>query len=480
VRLLLVQPPLGTKFGLAKIMTGEPLGLECVGGAVRARGYDAQLIDMRLDDWERLDRALDDPPAVVGISCSFSTDVNGTLEIARFVKERWPMLPVVVGGHHASILPQDFLFAGSGVDGVVIGEGERTGADLMDALRASSPLDAVPGFLTRANQRDGYRPRGFVASLDELPCPDRSLSSRYRQWYHHGLETRSASIETSRGCPFDCNFCSVWVFYGRRALKRSAASIANEIERLEDHQYVFISDDLAFFDHGVYRELGDRLYASGIRKMYSCETRSDLVVRHRDLFARWRAIGLDTVFLGIEKIDDLGLGSVRKRTKASTNVEAIRILRSEGIVPMTNFIADPAWGEEEFDRLEEFVDQLELPNPGFTVLTPLPGTELYEAHKNDLVTHDYRYFDVAHAVLPTKLPLERFYERFAHLYDKAIEDTRPSFAMLRRATYLALSGGFWCMRKVYGAIREMRDPAAYVKPPVLVRAPRRAHPRLSS
>ena len=474
MRMLLVQPPQGTTFGLTRILTGEPLGLECVGGAVRARGYDAELLDLRLDGWERLDRALDDPPAALGVSCSFSTDVYGTLEIARFAKERWPRLPVVVGGHHASLVPEDFLFPGSGVDAVAIGEGEGTAADLADALREGAPLDGVPGLLTPANQRGGFRPRPFSGSLDDLAGPDRSLTARHRSRYHHGLMTRSASLETSRGCPFDCNFCSVWTFYRRRAAKRSPASIVRELEGMSE-DYVFITDDLAFLDGDAYRDLGERIAASGIRKDYSCETRSDLVVRHRELLAGWKAVGLGTVFLGIEKIDDAGLEAVRKRIKggADTNVEAIRILRGEGITPMTMFITDPAWGEEDFDRLEEFVDRLELPNPGFTVLTPLPGTELYQARTNELVTRDYGYYDVIHAVLPIRLPLERFYERVARLYDNAAKETRPSFAMPRRATSLSLGGGLWCMRKVYGAVQEMRDPAAYLKPPIRVRAPRR-------
>jgi radical SAM superfamily enzyme YgiQ (UPF0313 family) len=476
MRMLLVQPPQGSTFGLTKILTGEPLGLECVGGALRARGHDAEILDLRLDTWRALDRALSDPPAAVGVSCSFSTDVYATLEIARFVKDRWPMLPIVVGGHHASLIPQDFLFLGSGVDGVVIGEGEWTSVDLMDALRRRTTIHAVEGLLTRANQFDGFRRRPSVRSLDDLPGPDRALTANHRNRYHTGLRTHSASIETSRGCPFNCNFCSVWIFSERRAAKRSAGGIVRELEGMSE-PYVFITDDIAFLDRDIYRELAERLEASGMRKMYSCETRSDLLVRHRDLLPRWRAVGLDTVFLGIEKIDDAGLASVRKRTKggSGTNVEAIRILRGEGITPMTMFITDPGWGEEDFDRLEEFVSRLDLPNPGFSVLTPFPGTELYEARKSDLVTSDYGYFDGIHAVIPTRLPLERFYERFARLYDNVVKDTRPSFAMLWNATRLALTGGFWCMRQVYGAVQKLREPTAYLRPPVRVYAPRREH-----
>src|SRR5437773_12073208 len=83
MRMLLVQPPQGTRFGLSRILTGEPLGLECVGGAVRSRGYDAEVVYLRLDSWDALDRPVDDAPSAVGISCSFTTDVPPSLAVAR-------------------------------------------------------------------------------------------------------------------------------------------------------------------------------------------------------------------------------------------------------------------------------------------------------------------------------------------------------------------------------------------------------------
>jgi len=474
MRMLLVQPPQGTRFGLSRILTGEPLGLECVGGAVRSRGYDAEVVDLRLDSWTALDRAVDDPPAAVGISCAFTTDVYPSLEVARFLKERSPELPVVVGGHHASLVPDDFLCPGSGVDAVAVGEGEWTGVGVMDALRKGEPLESVPGLLTAANKGNGFKPRPFTRELDELPTPDRALTARYRNRYHHGLVPRSASVETSRGCPFDCNFCSVWVFYERRAGRRSPPSIVRELQGLEE-DHVFVTDDIAFLNHDSYRELGERIEASGLKKTYACETRSDLVVRYRDLFARWSRVGLRTIFLGIERIDDAGLDAVRKRTKggSNANVEAIRILREEGIIPMTTFITDPAWGEEDFDRLEEFIDRLKLPNASFSILPPLPGTALYNARRAELVTQDYAYYDILHSVLPTRLPLERFYERVARLYANTLRDTRPSWAMVRRGVKLALGGNLWCMRRVYAAVKDVRTPSAYLEPPVRVRAPRR-------
>jgi len=478
MKLLLVQPPQGARFGLTRILRVEPLGLECVGGAVRARGYDAELIDLRIDSWTSLEHALDDQPRAVGISCAFTTDVHPSLEVARFVRERRPDLPVIVGGHHASLVPGDFIDATGPVDGVVIGEGEGPMGDVMDGLRDKRSLDAIPGVLTVRNRDDGYQPHAFSHSFEEMPLPDRSLTARYRRWYHHGFATPSASVETSRGCPFDCNFCSVWVFYQRRARRRSPASIVHELEGVAEYE-VFFTDDIAFLHYDSYKEMAERILAAGVEKKFSCETRCDLVIKYRDIFPLWKKAGLHTVFLGVEKIDDDGLKSVRKRTKggADSNVQAIEILRDAGITPITSFITDPAWDDGGFDRLEDYVERFSLPNPAFTVLTPLPGTELYKERARDIITHDYAYYDVMHAVLPTTLPLDRFYERVAGLYNLSVKTTRLTPTMVARAARMALGGKLWCMRRVYQAFSEMRTPQAYLEPPLRVRAPDRGAAR---
>jgi radical SAM superfamily enzyme YgiQ (UPF0313 family) len=470
MRLLLIQPPQGTRFGFTRILMVEPLGLECLGAALQLHGHEVTLIDLRLDRLPALHSALTSPrPGAVGISCGFTTDVYSTLLTAKGVKETIPGTPVFVGGHHASLIPGDFLFPGSPVDAVVIGEGEWTALELADALERRDDPATVAGVLTLENREHGYQPRVHSTSLDDLPLPARRLTLRYRRRYHHAFDTPSACVETSRGCPFDCNFCSIWVFYQRRARRRSPERIVEDLEQVRalGEDRVFFTDDIAFLQHDAYEELALRIREAGLTHLYSCETRADLVVRYRDLFRLWKEVGLKTVFLGIEKVDDDGLDSIRKRTKggAATNLEAIEILRSHGITPMTSLITDPAWGEEDFDRLEEFVELLDLPCPTFTILTPLPGTELWESEKDRLTTDDYSLFDVMHLVLPSKLPPERFFERFAGLYRRMDANARLTWPAIRNLTRLVLRGKSFAVRRVLTAARELRDPRAYLAYP---------------
>ncbi len=470
MRVTLVQPPQGTRFGFTRILMVEPLGLECVGAALQLHQHQVHLLDLRLESVGALLSDLREfRPEGVGISCGFTTDVYSTLRVARLVKDHLPRATVFVGGHHASLIPGDFLFSGSPVDAVVIGEGEWAGLELVDALERKQDPATVPAVATLGNLNGGVLHRAHSNSLDELPLPDRRLTRRYRRRYHHAFDTPSACVETSRGCPFDCNFCSIWVFYQRRARRRSPERIVEDLAQVRalGEERVFFTDDIAFLQHDAYEELGHQIHAAGLELLYSCETRADLVVRYRDLFGMWKQIGMKTIFLGIEKVDDIGLDAVRKRTKggAATNLEAIDILRQQGITPMTSLITDPAWGEEDFDRLEQFVRLAQLPCPTFTVLTPLPGTELWESTKSQITTTDYNLFDVMHLVLPSKLPPERFFQRLARLYCLMDATTQLSWKAIRKLTALVLEGKSFAVRRVLSASREMRNPKAYLQYP---------------
>ncbi len=106
-----------------------------------------------------------------------------------------------------------------------------------------------------------------------------------------------------------------------------------------------------------------------------------------------------------------------------------------------------------------------LTNPGFTVLTPLPGTELWETVKDKITTDDYAYFDVMHLVLPSKLPPARFYERVARLYGLTRADTHFGWAAVRKLAQMALQGKTFVMRRMFSAVLDMKKGSAYLDYP---------------
>jgi hopanoid C-3 methylase HpnR len=179
---------------------------------------------------------------------------------------------------------------------------------------------------------------------------------------------------------------------------------------------VFIVDDVAFIRGEDGMAIADEIERRRIRKHYYLETRADVLLRNREVFARWTRLGLRYMFLGIEAIDEEGLKHHRKRVHLGDNERALAVARELGLVCAINIIADPDWDERRFEIVRQWA--LEVPEiVNLTINTPYPGTETWLTESRRFTTRDYRLFDVQHAVLPTRLPLTRFYEEFVRTQD---------------------------------------------------------------
>ena len=147
--------------------------------------------------------------------------------------------------------------------------------------------------------------------------------------------------------------------------------------------------------------------------------RVDTIVEHPDLIESLKTAGLEYLTLGIEAIKDEELEAFNKKTSVEKNNEAIRILQKLGITNSAHFIVNPDYTEENFSRLFSYICEMNLFQPVFTVLTPLPGTELYQEYYDRLAIKNYDFFDHVHSVLPTKLERREFYSQVVRLYEKS-------------------------------------------------------------
>ena len=462
MRILLTQPQQGTSFGISKIVTTEPLGLESIASPMLLDGHDVRILDLKVEKPSRLDEELKRfSPEAVGISCSFTTDVYPTIDVANHVKNSKRNTFVFVGGHHASLLPSDLLTPS--VDAMVIGEGEVTARELVNQIQRGEDPSQVRGVMTHAHiGGEGFTPRELVRDINSFPPPARHLTKKLRNKYHMAFDGPMAAMESSRGCPFDCNFCSVWVFFQRKARVKAPEKALAEIADIEEKE-IFLTDDIAFINRNESEKLALLLRENGIKKWYTCETRADLIVRNKDLLKLWKEVGLKTVFVGIEKIDDEGLRSVNKRTKATINEKALEVLNSLGIRPIATFIVDPMFTEEDFDRLREYAIVNNLASPTYSILTPLPGTEVYDERKDELITRNYLMYDLYHAVLPTRLPVERFYERFADLYNFGHSTANFGPKFFKRILKNLTRKNVGIAIKVYNVVKMLRDSRFYME-----------------
>ena len=419
MRILLVQPPPPPDYvGFRKTAVPEPLALESI-GAVARPNHDVLLLDLRLEDG--LAQTLADfAPDVVGVTC-LTTEVYNAQDLLRQVKESRPHAFTVVGGLHASLLPADFQFPY--VDAIVVGEGEQTFPHLLEVLerrwpdRPGDALGAVASLAWRRGENEWvFNPRRpLLQSLDELPMPARDLAARYADQYFFLFDKPHTVVATSRGCPFRCNFCSVWKFYHKKCRYMSAERVVAEIDSVKTRTISFVDDNfLANVPRA--RKITELIKARGIRKEFGMQARTDTISRHPDLLAAWRDAGLETVLIGFEAASQDKLDAVAKGATVEQNERAMDILNGLGVHMWGAFIVDPQFTRDDFRQLKAYREQKGIIYPQFTILTPLPGTDLYAERYHELVTHDYRLFDALHAVLPTRLPREAFYREFAGLY----------------------------------------------------------------
>jgi radical SAM superfamily enzyme YgiQ (UPF0313 family) len=188
-----------------------------------------------------------------------------------------------------------------------------------------------------------------------------------------------------------------------------------EIEQIPERN-IFITDDNFLASIPRAEAVADLIVKRDIKKRFITQARTDSIARHPETVAKLREAGFATVFLGLEKIDTAGMKSVHKANTVESNETALAVLRRAGVNIFGTLIVDPDYDEGDFRRLRDYVRRHAIPNAWFTVLTPLPGTALFEQVQEALTTRNWEMFDLAHAVLPTRLGLERFYREFARLY----------------------------------------------------------------
>ena len=462
MKILLLRPiPANERFGLGPFFRIEPLGMEYIASALEERGHRVALADLRFstsaEDHVRTLR-----PDLVGLAAMHALETDDVIALARRIRHFSPEVPIVIGGHTAAAYPEPFLTPD--IAAVVLDDGEIAMPGICDALGRGDPLSSVPGLALTERSGETIRTAGETGTfqLDDTPMPARHHVNGWRRQYACLAHRPAWLIETARGCPFRCSFCSIWQLHARAVRERSIGSVCDDFLSVGDH--IFVADDL-FWNHPSRSiALAHELRRRGVRKKWILvQSRVDTVARNADCLAAWRPIAESfDIFFGLEAATDAGLAGLSKDATIDQTAEGIAAAREHGYGVTGNFVIDPAWREADFENLWGFVERHRLFQAGFTILTPLPGTTYFDEMRPRLRARRWADFDMHHLLEEPALGAEQFFALYCETWRRSVLNLkgRKSLGQWMREVDLANAG--FLLRALWRTQR-MMDPAHYLR-----------------
>lgn len=361
-----------------------PLGLAYLSAYLKKDQFRVSIFDMSIekDPRKKLEAFIKRyNPLAAGIT-AFTQEICGASEVARDIKQWSPKTPVIIGGIHASALPVETLNEFSSFDYLVYGEGEETLSSLMKVLIYGGDIIKVKGVCFQ-NGKDVIvnEPREPFDDLDRLPFPDRDSLSLYRYIPNEAnyLRLPTTGIMSSRGCPFDCSFCSKRVF-GRRVRMRSAENMIDEICWCQSRYGI---KDFRFFDDniGLFRERLEKFCSlieeRGLDISWNCYNRVDLV--DSQILKMMKRAGCYHIKYGVEVGTEKGLRLINKGTTLRQAEEAVRLTKRYEIECKCSFMLGiPGEDMRDVQETIDFSRKLSPDLASFSILKPLPGSKIYE------------------------------------------------------------------------------------------------------
>lgn len=388
-QVVLLFPHTGCKRPQEYIM---PLALLYIAAPLVADGYSVRIIDQRkTENWEEeLGAAVkEDETLCVGISTMTGHQIRKGMEMAGAVRELAPALPIVWGGVHPSLLPEQTIES-EWVDAVVVGEGEETFLELVRSIEIGEPLEGVEGICYKRRGQAILTGRSPSFDLNKMsPLPYHLLD--VKDYLINPLRTKGQSLPiiTSRGCPSRCGYCYNVKFNCRLWKPISPQKVVEEIKYLVDSfgvDGVFLLDDNFFVDKKRVIEILLLLESENLRvNIHNANCRVDYLAECDEKFLEMlRRGGVRQLFVGVESGSDEVLRGIRKDITVEQVHTVNRKLKAADIIPVYSFMAGFSFeGVEDVKQTLGLMTRLADENPHalfykLSLYTPYPGTELYE------------------------------------------------------------------------------------------------------
>ena len=409
VDVLLISPPFR---GLLR----EPVGLYYLAGVLNSQGISTSLMDFNLELPSRtsfVEHLQHAKPKIIGIT-SYTFNLSVAQRIVEEIRRVLPEALTVLGGVHASALPKETIAENPSLDIVVIGEGEQTFLDLCSKVLRKEEIDDIKGIALR---KDGHicvnSARELIEDLDKLPFPDRSLLP---------LEKYPVtSVQTSRGCPYNCIFCSINKFYGKRIRLRDPRKVAEEcamiVEKFNRKALYFFGDAFTINPNWT-EEFCEEILHRRLRFVWGCETRVDNV--SPVILRKMKAAGCSEVHYGIDYGDEKVLRNLGKDISLGDINDAVKWAKEAGLFVGAFFIFNsPGENEETMENTFKLIQQVPIDAIEANLLTPYPGTSLWNSpqeYNMKIVDYDFDDYTTKKYVMENVLfPKDKFVPAFEAL-----------------------------------------------------------------
>ncbi|HAM39149.1 MAG TPA: B12-binding domain-containing radical SAM protein [Elusimicrobia bacterium] len=373
----------------------QPLGLAMIAGFIRQYGFSVAIIDAEANFWipeQTIQEIEKYEPLLIGVS-AFTTKMTAAGKIFKLIREKMPGVKTIIGGHHASAIPERTLRE-EAVDFVIQGEGYYPTLELLTALKKKQNDFNIKGIWYLENNKIvGNGHSEIITNLDELPFAawdllqmEKYKTHHWHAWDYNLRQTNFSLLYTSLGCPFNCDYCSVNVVYGKRGSRfRSAARVVKEIELLVDKykiQHIELIDDTFTINPKRVEEICDQIISHNLGDKINiwCFARTDTVSEH--LMSKMKRAGVNWVFMGFESGSEIVLKDVHKKQTVEQIKKATDIVHNAGIHIGGNYVFGLPNDTHETMRITlDLAKELNTEYANFFIHMPYPGTRFHELSK---------------------------------------------------------------------------------------------------
>lgn len=366
-----------------------PLGLGYIAAYLRQNGISVEIVDCTfLNQEQALKKIIDSNPKIIGIQSMYSMRKK-SLELAKTLRGHCKLL--VAGGALPTTEPKTFL---NDFDIVVIGEGEQTMLEIAKEYKNEDTLFQIKGVAykdEKTGQVKSTPSRGLITDIDELPPPSRELFENcyYQKYYAGKFGYKTTAIMSSRGCIFECDFCSRPIF-GNNFRARSASKVTDEVEEAISLGYnrIWFADDCFTLNRKRLLEICDEILNRGLNIEWECLSRVDTL--DSETAEKMKQAGCVRMFFGIESGNDSILKIMNKQITTKQAYIATQICKKQGIKAGAFFILGyPGENAKTILNTVKFASSLPLDYLSFTLPYPIPGTPLFERLNGKLVSDEW-------------------------------------------------------------------------------------------